>query len=104
MFDIKGIHTYTHTHTHDTQGTSLVAQMVKNLPAMQEAWVLTLGLEDPPEKGMAILSSIPAWSILWTEQPGQLQSKGSQRSRHINKQLTHTHTHTHTHTLPKINI
>ena len=54
-----------------------VAQMVKNLPAMQEAWVQFLGWEDPLEKGMATHSSILAWRIPWTEEPGGLQSLGS---------------------------
>ena len=53
---------------------SLVAQMVKNLPAMWEAWVQFLGWEDPLEKGMATHSSILAWRILWTEEPGGLYS------------------------------
>ena len=53
--------------------------MVKNMPAIQETWVQSLGLEDPLEKGMATHSSIPAWRIPWTEQPGGLQSAGSQR-------------------------
>ena len=51
---------------------SLVAQMVKNLPAMQETWVLSLGWEDPLEKEMATHSSILAWRIPWTEKPGSL--------------------------------
>ena len=58
---------------------SLVAQMVKNLPAMQETWDRYLGREDPLEKGMVSLSSILAWRIPWTEEPGGLQSMGSQR-------------------------
>ena len=58
--------------------TSLAAQMVKNLPTMQETWVWSLGQEDPLEKGMATLSSILAWRILWTEEPGGLQSMGLQ--------------------------
>ena len=57
---------------------SLVAQMVKNLPAMQDTQVEYLGWEDPLEKGMATYSSILAWRILWTEDPGGLQSMGSQ--------------------------
>ena len=61
--------------------TSLVAQMVKNLPAMQETQVRSLGREDPLEKGMAIHSSILAWRIPWTEEPGGLQSIGH-RVRH----------------------
>ena len=52
--------------------------MVKNLPAMQETWVRSLGQEDPLEKGMPTHSSILAWRILWTEEPGGLQSMGSQ--------------------------
>ena len=57
----------------------LVAQSVKNLPAMWEMWVLLLGWEDPLEKEMATHSSILAWEILWTEEPGGLQSVGPQR-------------------------
>ena len=53
---------------------SLVAQMVKNLPTMQEIWVSSLGQEDSLEKGMATHSSIPAWRILWTEEPDGVQS------------------------------
>ena len=52
--------------------------MVKNLPAMKETWVRSLGREDPLEKGMATYSSILAWRISWTEEPGGLQSRGSQ--------------------------
>ena len=51
---------------------SLVAQMVKNLPAMQETWVQSLGWEDPLEKETATLSSILSWGIPWTEKPGFL--------------------------------
>ena len=61
---------------------SLVVQMVKNPPAMQETWVLSLSWEDPLEKGMATRSSILAWRIPWTEEPGRLQSMGSQRVGH----------------------
>ena len=57
---------------------SLVAQMVKNLPAMQDTWVQFLGWEDPLEEGMATHSSILAWRIPWTKEPGRLQSIGSQ--------------------------
>ena len=53
-----------------------VAQMVKNLPAMQETWVRSLGWEDLLEKDMAIHSSILAWRIPWMEEPGGLQSMG----------------------------
>ena len=56
--------------------------MVKNLPAMQVTRVRSLGWQDPLEKEMATLSSILAWKIPWTEEPGGLQSTGSQRVRH----------------------
>ena len=56
--------------------------MVKNLPAMQETRVQSLGGEDPLEKGMAIHSSILAWRIPWIEEPGGLQSMGSHRVGH----------------------
>ena len=59
--------------------TSLVAQMVKRLPTMWETWVQSLGWEDPLEKEMATHSSILAWKIPWMEEPGRLQSMGSQR-------------------------
>ena len=59
-----------------------MAQLVKNPPAMQETWVRSLGWEDPLEKGMATHSSILAWRTPWTEEPGGLQSMGSQRVRH----------------------
>ena len=58
---------------------SLVAQRLKNPPAMRETWVQSLGWEDPLEEGMAIYSSILAWRMPWTEEPGGLQSMGSQR-------------------------
>ena len=60
---------------------SLVAQRVKRLPAMQETWVRSLGQEDSLEKEMATHSSIIAWRTPWTEEPGRLQSTGSQRIR-----------------------
>ena len=60
----------------------LVAQKVKNLPAMWETQVQSLGWEDPLEKRMATHSRILAWRILWTEKPGGLQSMGSQRVKH----------------------
>ena len=63
-------------------GASQVAQMVKNLPAMQETWVQSLGREDPLEKEMATHSSILAWKIPWVEEAGRLQSMGSQRVGH----------------------
>ena len=61
---------------------SLVAQTVKNLPAMQETWIRSLGQEDPLEKGTATHSSLLVWEIPWMEEPGGLQSKGSQRVGH----------------------
>ena len=61
---------------------SLVAQTVKRLPAVRETWVQSLGWEDPLEKGMATHSSTLAWKIPWVEEPGRLQSMGSQRVRH----------------------
>ena len=57
---------------------SLIAQLVKNLPAVQETWVQSLGREDLLGKEMATRSSILLWRIPWTEEPGRLQSMGSQ--------------------------
>ena len=68
--------------------------MVKNLPA-NEGHIRDV--EDRLEEGMEIHSSILAWRIPWTEEPGRQQSMGSQRVRHDWSGLTHTHTHTHTH-------
>ena len=59
-----------------------MVQLVKNLPAMQETWVQFLGWENPLEKRMATHSSIFAWRIPWTEEPGGLQSMDSQRVGH----------------------
>ena len=59
-----------------------MAQMVENLPAMQETWVQSLGQEDPLEKDRATHSSILAWRVPWTEEPGGLQSIGLQRVGH----------------------
>ena len=56
-----------------------MAQRVKRLPAMQETWVRSLGREDPLEKEIATHSSTLAWKVPWTEEPGRLQSMGSQR-------------------------
>ena len=58
---------------------SLVAQMVRSVAAMQEIWVQSLGWENPLEKGMATHSSILAWEVSWTEEPGRLPSMGLQR-------------------------
>ena len=60
----------------------LVTQMIKNLPAVKETQVLSLGQKDPLEKGMAIHSRSLVWRIPWTEEPGGLKSMGSQRARH----------------------
>ena len=74
--------------THPSQHTSTlwklekVAQTAKNLPAMQETWVSFLGWEDFLEKGMATRSSILAWRIPWTEEPGRLQFMGLQKVEH----------------------
>ena len=67
----------------------LVPQTVKNLPAMQEIWVWPLGQENPLEKETATHSSVPAWKIPWTEEPGGLQSMGLQRTEH--NWATNTH-------------
>ena len=67
------------TGNYCTEGAFLVAQTVKNLPAMQETGVQSLGQEDPLEKRMGTHSSILAWRIPWTEEPGGLQSIGSHR-------------------------
>ena len=76
-------HTRVHTHTHTVRQTdilwaSLVAQVVRSLPAMQETWVQSSGWEDPLAKRMATHPSILAWTIPGTEEPGGLQSTGSQ--------------------------
>ena len=61
---------------------TLVAQMVKRLPTTRETWVPSLGQEDPLEKEMATHSRVLAWRIPWMEEPGGLQSMGSQRVGH----------------------
>ena len=68
-----------------------MAQTVKRLPTLQETWVQSLGWADPLEKEMAAHSSILAWEIPWTEEPGGLQSMGLQRMD-TTERLTHTHT------------
>ena len=87
-------------------GASQVAPGVKNPPAnsgMQETWVPSMDQEDPVEESMATQSSILAWIIPWTEEPGRLQFVGLQRARHNwATEHTHTgtqHTHTQTHTI-----
>ena len=59
-----------------------MTQTAKNLPAMQETWIRSLGQKDPLEKGMSTHSIILAWRIPWTEEPGGLQSTGSQKVGH----------------------
>ena len=76
-------------------GASVVSQMVKNMPAVRETWVWSLGWEDPLEKGVATHSSILACEIPWIEEPGKLQSVGSQRVEHNWATNKHTHTHKH---------
>ena len=81
--DITEVAYHACTHMCNTYfRASLMAQMVKNLPAMQKTWVQSLGQEDPLEKGMATHSSILAWEILRTEEPGRIQSMESQRVGH----------------------
>ena len=75
MFSIK-------TGSSLSNGSFPGGSVVKNLPAGQEMWVWSLGQEDPLEKEMATRSSILAWRIPWTEGPGRLRSRGSQRVGH----------------------
>ena len=63
------------------------AQLVKNLPTVQETQVPSLGWEDPLEKGTVTHSSIPAWRIPWTEKPGRLQFRGHRKSETLSKLL-----------------
>ena len=72
---------------------SVVAQMIKNLHAMQETWVRSLSQEDPLEKEMAAHPSIPASRIPWTEEPGGLQYKGLQSQTRLSDEARHS-THT----------
>ena len=98
-------HIHTHTYTYTSvwcvcvcMCSSQVAQWVKNCPAMQETqetWVPSLGGKDPLGKEMATHSSILAWRIPWTEEPGGLQSLGSQRVGHNRRNLSCTRAHTH---------
>ena len=74
-------------YPYTTDRASLVAQLVKNLPAMQETWVRSLGLEDTLEKGIATHSSIVAWRILWTEKPDGLHSPWGHRESDMTEQL-----------------
>ena len=70
------------TGMHVALQITLVAQLVKNLPAVRETWVPSPGWEDPLQKGMATYLSILAWRSPWAEEPGRLQSMGSQKFRH----------------------
>ena len=80
------IHGVSKSRTQLSNGTelmaSLVAQVVKHLPIMQETWLRSLGWEDPLEKEMATHFSTLAWRIPWTKESGRLQSMGLQRVRH----------------------
>ena len=81
-FLLQGIFLTQGSNPHLLHWASLVAQLVKNLPAVQETQFRSLGWEDPLEKEMATHSCILAWKISWTEEPGGLQSMGSQRVGH----------------------
>ena len=70
------------TYVYVTYMYVVLAQVVKHLPVMRETWIRSLGQEDPLEKDMATHSSTLAWRIPWTEEPGRLQSMGSQRVGH----------------------
>ena len=76
--------------TEQNNRAPVLAERVKNLPAMQETWIRSLGWKNLLEKGVATHSSILAWRISWTEEPDGLQSMGSQRIRHDG--LTNTFT------------
>ena len=76
------IQAFHYAFTNTNTRTSLVAQTVKHLPTVQETWIQSLGWEDLLEKDMATHSSILSWRIPWTEEPGGLQSMGSQRVGH----------------------
>ena len=79
LFDVPYIYYFINPHNSPSRKVSMVAQMVKNLPAMQETRVRSLSREDPLEKEMALHSSTLAWKIPWMEEPGGLQSMGSPR-------------------------
>ena len=82
VFAIGFCFVFTMRLTYNNLQVSHVAQLVKNLPAVQETWVRSLGWEDPLEKEMETHSSILVWKISWTEEPGGLQSMGSKRVGH----------------------
>ena len=83
--------TLLHTYWSSLALPPSMAQMVNNLPAVQETWVWSLGQEDPLEKGMRTHSSVLAWEIPWTEEPGGLQFMKFQNTQHwmTNKQPAH---------------
>ena len=90
-FFILGLYPTPRPQNHSSKGeqpSQVAQQWVKNLPAMQETqetWLRSLGGEEPQKEEMAAHSSIPAWKIVWTKEPGELQSKGSQRVGHTHK-------------------
>ena len=84
------VHGVAKSRTRLSNSTTTTDQMVKNLPIMQETWVLSQGQEDPLEKGKATQPNVLAWRIPWTEEPGGLQSTGSQRVGLDRDQHTHT--------------
>ena len=86
LLETQNFHTVDDRVFLDGFSTSLGAPRVKNMPAVRETWVQSLCREDPSEKEMATLSSILAWRIPGTEEPGGLQCTGSARSRHDSKQ------------------
>ena len=89
-------HTHTHTHIYIYAWASLMAQMVKNLPAMQETWVRFLDWKDPLEKRMVTHSGIIVWRVSWTKEPHRLQSMGLQRVGHdwaTNTYTIYAHNH-----------
>ena len=97
---IKSLKNAIYSSTQEIDKIYVVAQMVKRLPTIQETWVQSLGWEDPLEKEMATHPSTLAWRIPWTEEPGRLQSLGSQRvgrdwatERHITSHVLHMSVH-----------
>ena len=88
-FEESDLKTCLHEDKRPLYEASLVAQMVKNPPAMQQTWVRSLGQEDPLEEKMTTHSSTLAWEILWTEEPGGLQSIGSQSWARLSDSHTH---------------
>ena len=84
-------------HTQSLMRASLVAETVKNLPAVQETQVLSMGQEDPLKNRMATHSVILAWRVPWTKEPSRLPFMGY-KQQDMTKQLTYTRVHTHIHT------